>query len=238
MKTSFVQISFIFLLALIFCAPARSFAEETSSKSIAVKGELLFSDDFEKAESIENWISVIPTFTVKNGVLVGSQTRDDHGAVGRVPIPFKDCIIEFKFRFEGSIAINAVIDDKNFKGSHAGHICRVALTPNQIRLGDDKEGIMRNDIFAMRRAPKRKSEANKLLEGRGLMVRQTLEQNKWYHLRIELVDDTMRVSLDNKAIGLLKSPGLAHKTKTSFHFTVRGKDAHFDNVKIWAAKKK
>jgi len=237
MKIPQSWISTAFLLTSIFL-PLSLLAKEPLSKSVATKGKLLFSDDFEKAKSIDNWTSVIPTFTVQDGVLVGSQTRDDHGAVGRVMVPFTDCIIEFKFRLEGSPGFNAVIDDKNHKGSHAGHICRVAFAPKQISLGDDKEGIMRNDIFAMRRDPKRKAEADKLLKDRGLVTKQTLEQDSWYSVRIEIVGDTMRVSLDDKAIGLLKSPGLAHETKASFHFTVRGKDAHFDDVKIWAAEKK
>ncbi|MFV1994939.1 MAG: hypothetical protein ACC661_05840, partial [Verrucomicrobiales bacterium] len=51
---------------------------------IAEKGELLFSDDFERNDLGENWKTVVPTFTVGKGVLVGSQTRDDHGAVDGV----------------------------------------------------------------------------------------------------------------------------------------------------------
>ena len=43
---------------------------------------------------------------------------------------------------------------------------------------------------------------------------------------------------DDKAIGYLKSPGLAHPTKSDFHFTVSGKDAHFDEVRIYAADAK
>jgi len=96
---------------------------------------------------------------------------------------------------------------------------------------------MRNDIFTMRRNPARKAEADKLLDGRGQLVRRTLEQNRWYQARIEIVGDEMRVSLDGEAIGWLKSPGLAHPTKSSFHFTVSGKEAKFDDVKISEATK-
>ena len=45
----------------------------------------------------------------------------------------------------------------------------------------------------------------------------------------------MRVSMDGKALGYLKSPGLAHETKTSFHFTVNGPGVLFDDVRIWQA---
>ena len=227
MKT-IISPALVLFMAAITCAVA-----EVPAKPIAIKGKLLFSDDFERT-GLGEWRAVVPTFTVTNGVLVGSQTRNDHGAVGSVKAVFQDGVIEFKFRFEGASNINAVCDDKAYKGSHAGHICRVAITPKQIRLGDDKEGAMRNDILEMRRDPKRKAEGDKLIAGRNASVPVQLEPHRWYHMSIEIAGDEMRVSLDDKAIGYLKSPGLAHPTKSDFHFTVGGKDAHFDEVRIYA----
>jgi hypothetical protein len=220
---------------LFFAIPLGAFAD-TPSRPFAKKGSLLFSDDFQRSD-LGAWRVGAPTFTVADGVLKGSQMRDDHGAVGSVHVAFQDAIVAFKFRFEGADNINAVCDDKAYKGSHAGHICRVAISPRQIRLGDDKEGVMRNDIFEMRRDPKRKAEGEKLLAGRGQTFPVKLEPHKWYHMEIEIVGDTMRASLDDHAIGSLKSPGLAHPTKSDFHFTVGGKDALFSEVKIWAAER-
>lgn len=206
---------------------------------IAEKGELLFSDDFERTELGPDWQPLIPTFTVADGVLKGSQTRDDHGAVGRVYRSMKDLVAEFKFKFAGSPTFNVVFDDKNLKDySHAGHVCRVAVTQTQIRLGDDKEGIMRNDIFAMRRSddPAKKAQADKLIKGRTTIVKTPVEADQWHSMRIEIAGDEMRVSFNGKAIGLLKSPGLAHPTKESLHFTVTGEGMLFDEVRIWAAE--
>jgi len=203
---------------------------------IAEKGELLFSDDFEDRTELGDWKIVIGTFEVGDGVLKGIQTRDDHGSVGRVYLPMKDVVMEFKFQLKGTKNFNVVFDDKNHKESHAGHICRVAIAPTQIRLGDDKEGIMRNDIFKMRRDPAQKAAADKLLEGRGSAAKIPVEQDRWYAMTIEIKDDQMRVSLDGEPIGYLKSPGLAHPTKESVHFTVNGDHALFDHVKIWAAE--
>ena len=133
---------------------------------LAEKGELMFSDDFERTE-LGDWKVIIPGFKVEEGVLVGTQDREDHGSVGRVYVPMKDVIVAFRFKLMGSPTFNVVFDDKNYKGSHAGHICRVAVAGKQIRLGDDKEGVMQNDIFEMRRDPARKAEADKLIVGRG-----------------------------------------------------------------------
>ncbi len=224
-----------FLFALLLASTSLSPAADDPG-SIAEKGELLFSDDFDRSELGSDWKTVIPAFTVIDGVLVGNQAREDHGAVGRVYLPMKDVVVDFKFKLAGSRTFNVVFDDKNFKGSHAGHICRVAIAPAQIRLGDDKEGIMRNDIFEMRRDPARKVEADKLIEGRTAIVKTKIESDRWYAMTIELAGDRMRVSLDGKAIGYLRSPGLAHPTKESLHFTVSGEGAHFDDLRIWKAR--
>lgn len=224
------------LLVLILNAPL-SFPGDVPTEPIVQKGELLFSDDFQRADLGSAWKVSIPGFTVVNGAMIGTQMRDDHGAVAVVRAGFKDGIVAFKFRLEGAASVNAVFDDKDYKGSHAGHICRVAISRKQIRLGDDKEGVMRNDIFAMRKDPSRKAEADRLLTGRSVSIRAALEQGRWYQLVIEIAGDAMRVILDDKPIGLLRSPGLSHPTKGTFHFTVTGKDALLDDVRIWAARR-
>jgi hypothetical protein len=71
--------------------------------------------------------------------------------------------------------------------------------------------------------------------GRGANFPAKLEAQRWYSARIEIIGEQMQLSVDDKLIGSLKSPGLAHATKNEFHFTVNGKDALFDDVRIWAA---
>jgi hypothetical protein len=223
-------------LIAFLCLTTLAAAADIPSEPIAQKGEPILADDFERTD-LGDWKSLIPTFTVEGGALKGVQTRADHGAVGRVYRPMKNVVVEFRFQLVGSTGFNAVFDDQKFKGSHAGHICRLAFAPTQIRLGDDKEGVMRNDIYEMRKDPAHKKDADKLLEGRGSATTiAKLEQQKWYQVIIELKDDQLRVSLDGKPLAFLKSPGLAHETKSSFHFTVNGTGALFDDVRIWQAK--
>ncbi len=223
------------LFSVLLLLPQVLSAEEDVPGPLAGKGELLFADDFER-DGLGEWKVIIPGFKVADGMLVGTQDREDHGSVGRIYLPMQDLILSFRFRLAGAPTFNVVFDDKNHEGSHAGHICRVAVTKTQLRLGDDREGVMRNDIFAMRKDPARKEEAEKRLEGRGSTARAVVEQDRWHELIIEIVGDEMRASLDGEAIGYLKSPGLAHPTKESVHFTVNGREAHFDDVRIWKAK--
>lgn len=222
-------------LVLLSTLMTATYAHAAHPADLVSRGKLLFSDDFER-DSLGDWKVIIPGFKVAKGVLVATQDRADHGSVGRVYLPMKDVIMSFRFKLAGSPRFNVVFDDKKHKGSHAGHIARVAYASKQIRLGDDKEGIMRNDIFKMRRNPKTKEAADKLLVGRGTHVRANLEQNRWYTTTIAIVGDEMRVTLDGKEIGRLKSSGLAHPTKESVHFTVSGNATHFDDVNIWRVK--
>ena len=204
--------------------------------SLAKRGALLFSDDFGRAEIGPRWETSQRAFSIVDGALKGGQVRSEHGAIAGVEVPFRDAVIEFKFRFEGATGISAVCDDKKFEGSHAGHICRVTINPRLIRLADDREGGMRNDIIELRKNPKRRAEADKLIEGRTATFPMKIEPGQWHHLAMEIVGDEMRVSLDDKPAGWLKSPGIAHPTKSRFHFTISGKDVLLDDVKIWAAE--
>jgi hypothetical protein len=225
----------LLLSVLAFAAPC--LAADPPAQPIAKKGALLFTDDFGRTELGDKWRVTTPTFAIADGVLRCSQTKPTHGAVGHVYIAQKDLVLEFKFRFEGATHINAVWNDKDWKDGHAGHICRVSLSPNGIMLGDDKER-MNHAIEEMRKDPARKAEVEKLTAGRSVNIPMKLEEHRWYRLTMEVVGDELRASLDGKAIGYLKSSGIAHPTKSDFHFTVSGdatQFALFDDVNVWAA---
>jgi hypothetical protein len=204
-----------------------------ATHAAADRGAQIFSDDFERTEIGERWKVSVNAFRIVDGVLRAQQMRKEHGAVGAIEAPMRDGVVEFRFRFEGAASIHAVWDDKGFTGSHAGHLCRVAITPRQIRLGDDREGAMRPEILAMRKDPARKAEMEKLLVGRGAAFPAKIEQGRWYRLQAEIAGEELRVCLDDVPVGSLKSPGIAHPTKTHFHFTVSGKEAFFDDVRVW-----
>ena len=214
---------------------------------IARKKELLFSDDFERAELGKAWGPVVPTFTLENGALKGTQTRVNapaadgkpavvgHQAVIGTDVPTKDSVVEFRFKFAGATALSAEFDDRKYTGSHYGHICFVRVTPRSVILTDQRDGSMRNDIFAMT-DPAEKEERNKLLKGRSAAFPVQLEADKWYTLVLETVDDTMRAVIDGKPVAFLKSSGIAHPTKSKIEFGCQGKDGYFDDIKIWNAE--
>ncbi|MDB6007144.1 MAG: hypothetical protein JWR15_4131 [Prosthecobacter sp.] len=232
--TTALHIMFLGIIAAIVITGMVS-AADVPAQPLAKKGALIFSDDFSTPEVGKAWREQWPALTIADGALNISQVKPEHSAVGLVPVGKKDVVIEFKFKLGGAKSINAVCNDRDFKEGHAGHICRVSLTPRQIFLADDKERLT-HEIEAMKKDPARKAEVAKLVAGRSVSIPTKLDPSRWYQLAIEIVGDEMRVSLDGKAIGYLKSSGLAHPMKSDFYFAVSGKDALFDDMHIWDAK--
>jgi hypothetical protein len=217
---------------------------------IGEKKELLFSDDFE-SEPGKVWHKVVPTFAIEAGTLKGTQTQDKnlpategkravtaHAAVHGLDVPTKDSVVEVKIRFEGASMIDVEFDDRNFKGSHYGHICRAMVRLNGVTLIDERDGGMRNDIYEMKKDATKKAEVAKLVAGRSVTYPATLETGKWYTLVVETVGDEMRVTIDGKPAGYLKSSGIAHTTKSKLELGVAGKDGFFDDIKVWNAVKR
>jgi hypothetical protein len=239
----------IFLAPLFLIAAAAFAADkpEVPSEPIAAKKELLFSDDFERAELGKAWGPVVPTFTLENGTLKGTQTRVNapaadgkpavvgHQAVIGTDVPTKDSVVEFKFKFAGATALSAEFDDRKYTGSHYGHICFVRVTPTSVILMDQRDGSMKNEIYEMK-DPAKKAERDSLLKGRSATFPVKLEPETWYKLELETVNDEMRASIDGKPVAFLKSSGIAHPTKSKIEFGCQGKDGYFDDIKIWNAE--
>lgn len=218
-------------------------------KALAVKKELLFSDDFESAEPAKPWHKVVPTFAFEKGTLKGTQTRDKdvpsadgksvvkaHAAVHGLEIPTKDSVVEAKIKFDGATMIDVEFDDRKYTGSHYGHICRAQVRLTGVTLIDERDGGMKNDIYEMKKDPEKKAEVAKLLKGRSATFPIKLETGKWYTLVVETVGDEMRVTIDGKPAGHLKSSGIAHATKSKIELGVAGKDGYFDDIKVWDAE--
>ncbi len=220
------------LLAMVsFC----SIAFFLSAGSLfAEKPVVLFEDDFERTELGKQWDVHPNSFRIEDGTLIAAQRKDaSHGAVSQVFVDFKDATLSFRFRIEGTTqGFNIVIDDRKYKQSHAGHICRVVIRDKYILLGDDKTGAMKNDLFEMVRNPKTKQKANELLKGKSLRVPFDLKRDTWHTILVKISGDRIGVLLDKKEIGIFQSEGIAHPTKTDFGFTIIGQSVRFDDVRL------
>jgi len=219
------------------------------AESIATKGELLFSDDFQGATLDKRWHRVVDTFTVENGTLKGTQTRDKdvpaadgkpevkaHPAVYGLELPTKDSVVEVKMRFEGNTLMDVEFDDRKFTGSHYGHLCRAQLRLDKVTIVDERDGSQSNALIELRKdAAKNKEEISKLLSTHSASFPVKLEAGKWYTVVVETVGEAMRVTIDGKPVAFFKSPGIGHETKSKIELGVQGKDGFFDDIKVWNA---
>jgi hypothetical protein len=89
----------------------------------------------------------------------------------------------------------------------------------------------------MSKDPTKKEKRAKLLAGRSITYPiAPLDLEQWHTFAVETVGDTMRLSIDGQPAGYLKSPGIAHETKSKVEFGCVGKDGLFDDLKIWNAE--
>src|SRR5262249_25508609 len=116
----------------------------------------IFSDDFSSDGFGKRWGHYKSGSVVKDGMLVGiTPEGSDHSAVDSVTIePERDLEVSVKFRFVSDKAksFNVWFDDKNYKESHAGHICNVNVAPAAVTIGDAKTGTFRNDIYEKKKS--------------------------------------------------------------------------------------
>lgn len=217
-------------------------AQEVPAQPLAQKGKLIFSDDFSANRFGTVWSEHIATTGVEDGVLFGRQTGTAHGSVAltRLDLPDGNLICECKVQWEHNATLAFSFDDMKYRGSMAGHIARVTLEQQLVKLHDDKEGSMNLNLQAQRKSDdeQKKSEAEAAMKLHTTLVPIKLEKSHWYLLGIEIVGDQMRVTIDGKPIGYLKSPGLTYPTKSDFKISVSGKQALIDDLKIWAVAAK
>lgn len=244
----------LLLIPLLLLTPrALTDARDTvPADSIAQKKELLFADSFQSPEHDKRWHRVVDTFSFENGALKGTQTREKdmpsadgksvikaHAAVYGLELPTKDSVVECKIRFEGATMIDVEFDDRTFTGSHYGHLCRAQVRLDKVTILDERDGTQSNALIELRKDPvANKAEISKLLASHSASfpLPTKLETGKWYNLVVETVGEEMRVVLDGKPVGYLKSPGIGHATKSKIELGVGGKDGWFDDIKVWRAE--
>ena len=245
MNTRLILATFCLITAAVFAAEVAVIP----SGPIAKKKELLFSDDFKGAERDKRWHRVVDSFAFESGALKGTQTRvkdtpskdgksviTAHAAVYGLEIPTKDSIVECKIRFDGATMIDVEFDDRKYTGSHYGHLCRAQVRLDKVTLVDEREGNQNEAIKALRNDPTKKAEVAKMLAGKSASFPAKLEAGKIYHLVVETAGDEMRVIIDGKPMGYLKSPGIGHATKSKIELGVAGQSGWFEDIKVWNAE--
>lgn len=202
----------------------------------------VFSDDFSGTEFGKQWKHYKSASIIKDGVLVGiTPEGSDHSAVEQVIIePEKDLQVSVKFRYvsEKAKSFNLWFDDKAYKGSHAGHICNVNVSPTAVSIGDAKTGNFRNDIYEKKKTLEGLSEEEKdLLKKKNKNTPNALTLKEWHTLVARTKGDEIEVTIDGKPVASFKSEGIAHDTKSLVSLTTNAIDVEYDDFSIKAAAK-
>ncbi|MFA6543810.1 MAG: hypothetical protein WCS99_05270, partial [Limisphaerales bacterium] len=141
-----------------------------------------------------------------------------------------------KFRFVSAKAknLNVWFDDKDYKGSHAGHICSISVSPSNVSVGDAKTGNFRNDIQEKRKAtpPALTAEDKAMLATKNKSMPVKLALQDWHTLVIQTKDGSVQVNIDGKVVGSFKSEGIAHDHKTLVSLTTGPVDVHYDDFSV------
>ena len=200
----------------------------------------IFSDDFSANAFGKRWGHYKSGSVLKDGVLVGiTPEGSDHSAVDNVKFDGeRDLEVTVKFRFtsEKAKSFNLWFDDKDFKGSHAGHICNVTVSPKSVSVGDAKMGNFRKDIYERKKAvpPALTAEDKILLASKNKSFPVTLALQDWHRLKVQTAVDSITVSIDDKPVGTFTSEGIAHDHKTLVSLTTNAVDVQYDDFAIKA----
>ncbi|HSI10422.1 MAG TPA: hypothetical protein VK961_00195 [Chthoniobacter sp.] len=198
----------------------------------------IFSDDFSGTGFGPRWGHYKSGSVIKDGVLVGiTPEGSDHPAVDSIKFdPERDLEVSVKFRFVSDKAksFNLWFDDKDYKESHAGHICNVSVSPTNVAVGDAKTGNFRNDIYERKKAvpPTITDEDKKMLATKNKSFPVKVSLQEWHTLVAQTKGDEVTVSIDGKVVGSFKSEGVAHDHKTLVSLTTNQVDVNYDDFSL------
>lgn len=225
--------TFVLLILASFITTVASAGEPAGYYS-----RTIFADDFSSNAFGPRWGHYKSGSVVKDGILVGiTPEGSDHSAVDNIKFPAeRDLEVAVKFRFmsEKAKSFNVWFDDKEYKGSHAGHICNVNVSPTAVSIGDAKTGNFRNDIYEKKKAtPSGLTVEDKaLLATKNKKLEAKLSLQDWHTLVIQTKGDSIEVSLDGKVVGSFKSEGIGHEHKTLVSLTTNPVDVHYDDFRL------
>jgi hypothetical protein len=225
--------STLLLSKLALCISVAS-AKENAALSTESYTKQEFSDAFSSSTLSKDWKLYKSASHVRDGVLVGIEEKDGgHAAVHGVQLkPFGDVELNLDLKFAGSKATNLTFNEQGFKDSHAGHICRVIVTPTKVTLREGKTGNFKNEIYEMKKAGKLDDATRALLKTKEASFPVKLKPDAWYAISIRIQGDLMQTFIDGKLVGSLRSEGIAHATKNKIGLVTPGQEMHYDNVLV------
>jgi len=199
---------------------------------------VIFADDFTADGFGKSWGHYKSASVVKGGVLVGiTAPTSDHSAVDHIRLEGeRDLEVSVKFRFVSDKAksFNVWFDDKNYKGSHAGHICQASISPKSVNLSDAKTGgfNLEGGFYDRKKANQLTPEDKKMLAAKAKSFPVKLALQDWHTLILQTKGEALTVLIDGTAVGSFQSAGIAHDTKSLVSLTTNAVDVEYDDFRL------
>jgi len=217
-----------FLFSLVFAAGAHA----------GDYSRTIFSDDFSGNGFGPRWGHYKSSSVVKDGILVGiTAETSDHSAVDSIRFPGeRDLEVSVKFRYVSDKAkgFNVWFDDKDYKGSHAGHICQCTVSPAGVTLSDAKTGNfdLTGGLYDRSKENKLTPEEKEKLKTKRTTLPAKITLQDWHTLVVHTKGDEITAVIDGKPVGSFKSEGIAHDTKSLVSLTTNRVDVQYDDFSI------
>lgn len=198
----------------------------------------IFADDFSANGFGPRWGHYKSSSVVKDGMLIGiTAPTSDHSAVDNIKFPGeRDLAVSVKFRFVSAKAksFNVWFDDKDYKGSHAGHICSVSISPTAVNLADAKTGgfDLTGGLYDRKKANQLTDADKKLLATKAKRLPTTVSLQDWHTLVVRTKGAELSVLIDGKLVGAFASDGITHDTKSLVSLTTNPVDVHYDDFSL------
>ncbi|MEN9576355.1 MAG: hypothetical protein RL514_4210 [Verrucomicrobiota bacterium] len=222
------------ILALTFAIALAALAAEPASDYTRT----IFADDFSGNGFGPRWGHYKSSSVVKDGVLIGiTAPTSDHSAVDNIKFPGeRDLEVAVKFRFTSDKAksFNVWFDDKDYKGSHAGHICQASISPTGVNLSDAKTGgfDLTGGLYDRKKANQLTDAEKKMLAAKAKRVPTTVSLQDWHTLVVRTKGAELSVLIDGKQVGTFESDGISHATKSLVSLTTNPVDVHYDDFSL------
>lgn len=221
-------------LALVFAAVLTAFAAEP----VGYYSRTIFADDFSANAFGPRWGHYKSSSVVKDGMLIGiTAPTSDHSAVDNIKFPGeRDLEVSVKFRFTSDKAksFNVWFDDKDYKGSHAGHICSVSVSPTGVNIADAKTGgfDLTGGLYERKKANQLTDAEKKMLATKAKRTPTTVSLQDWHTLVVRTKGAEVNVLIDGKLVGTFASDGINHATKSLVSLTTNPVDVHYDDFSL------
>lgn len=228
-------------LALLLFLNFTIFAQEETAT-------LIFHDDFNREEPDNSkedlgkaWITnskhrahgVKQADLKHNALHITMAKNANHGVSVRQNAPFKNGIVEAKFMITDKKGISFNFNDPAIKNiSWAGHVCQVKITPNSIKINDQKEGLFKLSTHKKKKAGATLEALETLTKGTVKTIHKETALNTWHTIKMKFQNDTLTVWIDSKNIGSHTSPGFGNNPKQNLAIAVTSYVV-IDDVKIY-----